>query len=75
MKKALGVLIVIVLAVVVMLYSRKPETAPKLPEDTVIVSTFALYDIAGHMLYGIANISMLIPFGTDIHAYEPTPLV
>ncbi len=73
MKKALGVLIAIVLAAIVMLYNREPEVAPKLPTDTVSVSTFALYDIAGHLLYGIANVSMLIPFGTDIHAYEPTP--
>jgi len=39
----------------------------------VTVSTFALYDISKKLLNNIADVSMLIPFGKDIHSYEMTP--
>lgn len=40
---------------------------------SVTVSTFPLYDIATRIAKDKARVLMLIPFGTDIHTYEPTP--
>lgn len=39
----------------------------------VSVSNFPLYDIATKVAGGKATILMVIPFGTDIHTFEPTP--
>ncbi len=37
------------------------------------VSTFPLYDIVKNIAKERANVLMLIPFGVDIHTFEPTP--
>ena len=39
----------------------------------VSVSTFPLYDITTKVARNKAHVMMVIPFGTDIHTFEPTP--
>lgn len=72
MKKALlllAVLIVLLAAVIAI----KPENSENHANADVIVTTFALYDIARHLLNGAAEVQMLIPFGKEVHTFEPTP--
>ena len=49
----------------------------KIQEDnskpTVMVSTFALYDISKYLVEDMANVEMILPLGADAHSYEPTP--
>lgn len=40
---------------------------------SVGVSTFALYDIAKHLLPSDVDVFMVVPFGVDIHNFEPSP--
>jgi zinc transport system substrate-binding protein len=39
----------------------------------VTTSIFPLYDMTKHIAGNRADVMMLIPFGKDIHAFEPTP--
>ncbi len=39
----------------------------------VSVSTFALYDIAKYIGGDNVNVQMVIPFGVEVHSFEPTP--
>lgn len=40
---------------------------------TVTVSTFALYDIAKSVGGDNVDVQMVIPFGVEVHSFEPTP--
>jgi len=42
-------------------------------KKSVVVSTFALYDIVKHIAKDTLHIVPLLPFGVDPHEYEPTP--
>jgi zinc transport system substrate-binding protein len=65
------VLILILVMILVLMYSENKKTVSSKPQVTV--STFALYDISTKLLHTVADVSMLIPFGKDIHSYEMTP--
>jgi len=39
----------------------------------IVVSTFALYDIAKAVGGEEATVTMVIPFGVEVHSFEPTP--
>jgi zinc transport system substrate-binding protein len=41
-------------------------------KTTVIVSNFALYDIVNSLAKDKVKLSMVLPFGTDIHHFEPS---
>ena len=41
--------------------------------DTIVVSTFPIYDILENITKNSIEIQPLIPFSKDIHSYEPTP--
>lgn len=60
----------ILLAVLIALKLKKSNNEAK---ADVIVTTFTLYDIARHLLKGAAEVQMLIPFGKEVHAFEPKP--
>lgn len=39
----------------------------------IAASTFSLYDISKNIAADSAEVFMIVPFGVDIHSYEPTP--
>ncbi len=39
----------------------------------VVVTTFAIYDVAKHIGGDTIEVDMLIPFGKESHSFEPTP--
>lgn len=73
-KKALAFLVAIGGAFVgfYMMFSMtmKPSVAQK---PIVVVSTFALYDIARNIASDTVEIKTVVPLGSDPHAYSPTP--
>lgn len=73
-KKALAFLVAIAGALVgfYMMFSvtMKPS-APSKP--SVVVSTFALYDISRNIAGDTLKITTVVPLGSDAHAYSPTP--
>ena len=73
MKKALLILLIMFLFVTLLLFlgQEKPKSITTKP--TVMVSTFALHDIVSHLAGESVELKMLIPFGQDVHAFEPTP--
>ncbi len=74
MKKAIIVLLILLALLMTALIVLTPEKKVRSEHPDVIVTTFALYDIARHLLAQDAEAQMLIPFGRDVHTYEPTPL-
>lgn len=56
---------------VLFLVQKEKGTASSVPNITV--STFALYDIAKHIGGNNINVEMVIPFGVEVHSFEPTP--
>lgn len=73
MKKALTILLILAAVLVALLLFLTPEKKIENEKAEVVVSTFALYDIARHLLDGEVAVQMLIPFGNDVHTFEPTP--
>ena len=73
MKKAIIVLLVLLIVLVVALVVAVPAKKVQAGKADVVVTTFALYDIARHLLEQDAEVAMLIPFGRDVHTFEPTP--
>ncbi|NOQ30928.1 MAG: zinc ABC transporter solute-binding protein [Helicobacteraceae bacterium] len=69
MKKTL---LVIVLIILVALFYTGDE-AVKNDKPTIVTSTFALYDVASHIVGENMNVTQIVPFGVDIHHFEPTP--
>lgn len=52
----------------------KPQEAkPQEKKLRVVTTMFAAYDFAKNVGGDKAQVTMLVPPGTDIHAYEPTP--
>ena len=75
MKKVLFPVIIIgVIIVAVTLFVPSTVSRPLSKERPVVaVSTFALYDIVRSVAEGIAEPFMIVPFGTDLHTFRPTP--
>ena len=73
MKKALG-LIAVLLVVIVLFGMLMPTPSKKeTNKPLIVVSTFSLYDVLTHLARDRAEVVMIVPFGVDVHAYEPTP--
>jgi len=74
MKKAL-ILGIFIMIIVVGLVLVNTTTDAKHSSNTksIGVSTFALYDIASHLLPQEIDVFMVVPFGVDVHSFEPTP--
>ncbi|WP_345972652.1 metal ABC transporter substrate-binding protein [Sulfurimonas diazotrophicus] len=73
MKKAIIVLLALLTLLVLALVVMVPEKKVQAGKADVVVTTFALYDIARHLLGQEAEVAMLIPFGREVHTFEPTP--
>jgi zinc transport system substrate-binding protein len=73
MKKVTTIIVLILIAIMILVLSFAEDKKIDSSKPQVTVSTFALYDISSKLLNNIADVSMLIPFGKDIHSYEMTP--
>lgn len=73
LKKALSALMILLVLIVMAILYFGQEKRVQTGQPDVVVSTFALYDIARHLLGHDADVQMLIPFGRDVHSFEPTP--
>ncbi|MEA3523707.1 MAG: metal ABC transporter substrate-binding protein [Campylobacterota bacterium] len=73
MKKAATLVVIILIVIMMFILFLDKEKKPIIEKPQITVSTFALYDISKSLLRDMANISMLVPFGQDIHSYEMTP--
>ncbi len=73
MKKAVGLILALLVVLVMAAVYLGQQERPKSDHPDVVVSTFALYDIARHLLGQEAEVQMLVPFGRDVHSFEPTP--
>jgi zinc transport system substrate-binding protein len=71
--KKVVLLVVILLSFTIALFFSQNEktTASEIP--TITVSTFALYDIAKRVGGNSVDVQMVIPFGVEVHSFEPTP--
>lgn len=72
MKKVV-LLSVILLSFTVALFLSQNESKTESAIPGVTVSTFALYDIAKHIGGANVDVQMVIPFGVEVHSFEPTP--
>ncbi|MEK6659956.1 MAG: metal ABC transporter substrate-binding protein [Campylobacterota bacterium] len=50
------------------LSAKEPTQKP-----TIAASTFSLYDISKNIAGESAEVFMILPFGVDVHSYEPSP--
>lgn len=73
LKKAIIAILVLLAILTAVLIVLTPEKKLRSGQPDVIVTTFALYDIARHLLGEDAQVQMLVPFGKDVHTFEPTP--
>ena len=72
MKKVV-LLVVILLSFTMALFLSQKESKTSSDTPTVTVSTFALYDIAKYVGGSTVDVEMVIPFGVEVHSFEPTP--
>lgn len=73
LKKAILLILVLLAVMIAVLAVMMPGKKARPDQADVVVTTFALYDIARHLLEHDAEVQMLIPFGQDVHTFEPTP--
>lgn len=77
-KKVLLIVVVLTALVVgvALVTGEKPAaqaSAPSSSRPLVAVSTFALYDIVRYVGGDAVDLFMVVPFGVDVHGFEPTP--
>lgn len=73
MKKAVLAVLILLVSLVAAMLLLTPDKKVRSDHPEIVVSTFALYDIARHLLAQDGEVQMLIPFGRDVHTFEPTP--
>ena len=71
--KKVILLIMILLLFVIALFLMQTEHAHQNSKIQVRVSTFALYDIVKAVGGKAVDVEMVIPFGVEVHSFEPTP--
>jgi zinc transport system substrate-binding protein len=67
----LTIIIVIIVSIITLNTQEKPKQSKS--KASVIVSTYALYDIAKNIAKDKFSLSTVLPFGSDAHSYELTP--
>jgi zinc transport system substrate-binding protein len=58
---------------ILLLFVMNQEKGPQSSKVKVVVSSFALYDILKHIAGESVEIINILPFGVDVHSFEPTP--
>ncbi|MDA3946737.1 MAG: metal ABC transporter substrate-binding protein [Helicobacteraceae bacterium] len=72
MKKVVLLVVILLFFTIALFFSQNDKSvAPTVP--TITASTFALYDIAKHVGGDNVDVQMVIPFGVEVHSFEPTP--
>ncbi|MBU1927932.1 metal ABC transporter substrate-binding protein [bacterium] len=71
LKKILFAFLALILILLLFFMSQNKE--PKSSTLKVAVSSFALYDIVKHIAGESVQIINILPFGVDVHSFEPTP--
>jgi zinc transport system substrate-binding protein len=66
-----GILLAVTVVGILMLHKESIPASGK--ELRIAASTFALYDAAGKVAGDSAEVFMVVPFGVDIHSFEPSP--
>jgi len=75
LKNTLFVLVVVGLIFWIMAVPKKVSDSKdaNISKPTVSLSTFALWDITKHIAGKSINVVMILPFGSEVHSFEPTP--
>lgn len=76
MKKTFSVIIVCVLLLLLTACSSDNYLDPKKDDNNkikIVAAMFAEYDFARQVVGDKGNVDMLMPAGSEIHSYEPTP--
>lgn len=63
----------IALIMILFLFFMSQNKEPRDSALKVAVSSFALYDIVKHIAGESVHIINILPFGVDVHSFEPTP--
>jgi len=71
--KKVILLVVLLLSFTVALFMMQQEKEVTSKRVQITVSTFALYDIVRAIGAEEVDVRMAIPFGVDVHSFEPTP--
>lgn len=72
MKKKLIKTFILIFSLILLFSACGKNTETDDGKKTVIATNFVAYDFARQLLGDIANVSMLLPVGTESHTYEPT---
>lgn len=72
MKEKMLKLFILVLALMLLVSGCGNTPVRDSGKKSVVATNFAAYDFARSLLGDIADVSMLIPVGTEAHTYEPT---
>lgn len=72
MKKKLIKTFILIFSLILLFSACGKNTETDDSKKTVIATNFVAYDFARQLLGDIANVSMLLPVGTESHTYEPT---
>lgn len=70
---ALILFVMLVFAGVVLISDRAERVSPSHDKPRIAVSSFVLYDIVTHLAGERVEPFMVVPFGRDLHSFEPTP--
>jgi zinc transport system substrate-binding protein len=73
LKNTIFILVIIAFISAILMMEQENQKKVQSNKPTIATTTFALYDIAKHITQDSADVFMIIPFGADIHSYEPSP--
>ena len=71
--KKIALLAVLLISFVIVLFMVQEKKEAKELRPLITVSTFALYDIVRAVGGDHVVVKMVIPFGVEVHSFEPTP--
>ena len=71
--KKIVLLVILLLSFTIGLFYLQDSKTPQSDRLVVTVSTFALYDIVKHIGGSSVDVELVIPFGAEVHSFEPTP--
>ena len=67
------VVLMFILQMIVMKQDTKKMDLDSIEKPIISLSTFSLYDIAKNVAGDSVELVMILPFGVDVHSFEPTP--
>jgi zinc transport system substrate-binding protein len=65
--------IILVITVFIIILSTQKNQQKVSTNKSIVLSTYALYDIAKHISKDKFELSTVLPFGSDAHSYELSP--